>query len=99
MTETRNLLKALAALLPLGAFGASSALAAVSAPPVVATDAPPAAGTGVAARLQAIRAAVTAAKTGLEPGAPDIRKAWWGNWHAGWGNGGWRNWPNFWRNW
>ncbi len=93
------MLKALASLLPLGALGISVALAATPAK-AAATDSDTEAA-GVAARLQVIRAAVsdiTAQQTGLQPGDPNIVKAWWGNWRPGWGNGGWRNWGNGWRN-
>ena len=95
----RGVIKALAALLPLGAMGVSVALAAAPARPIAPPDA--AAG-NVAGRLQAIRAAVTeitADQAGLQPGDPDIQKAWWANWRPGWFNGGWRNWRNGWNNW
>jgi rSAM-associated Gly-rich repeat protein len=101
MAVSRSTLKALAALLPLGAFGISVALAATPAKPLdpATVDA---AKPGVATRLAAIRSAVsqvTAEQSGLEPGDPNILKAWWGNWRPWWGNGGWRNWPNGWHNW
>ncbi|MEJ0020461.1 MAG: GrrA/OscA1 family cyclophane-containing rSAM-modified RiPP [Acetobacteraceae bacterium] len=109
MSSTRFTLRALAALLPLGAMGVSAALAAAPEPPAAA-EADPAARTGVAERLQAIREAVsevTAEQANLEPGDPNILKAWWGNggwrnggWrNGGWGNGGWHNWGNGWPNW
>jgi rSAM-associated Gly-rich repeat protein len=109
MIVSRRLVNALAALLPLGALGASSALASAPAKPV----SPPTEG-DVAARLQAIRGAVSqiiAEESGREPGDPDIQKAqwlnfgvpgWsnggWNNWRNGWGNGGWNNWRNGWSN-
>jgi rSAM-associated Gly-rich repeat protein len=100
MSASRRTLKALAALLPLGALGISVALAAAPGKPL-----DPAADTtkpGVATRLASIRTAVsqvTAEQAGLQPGDPNILKAWWGNYRPWWGNGGWRNWPNGWHNW
>ena len=100
MIPSRRMLKALAALLPLGAFGVSVTLAAT---PAKAADALPAQ-RDVAQRLQAIRDAVstvTAEQTGLPPGDPNIERAWWSNWGPPWRNGGWRNggWRNGgWRN-
>ena len=102
MISTRRMLKTLASLLPLGALGVSVALAATPAKPIVSSGNKDAATRDVAGRLQAIRAAVsevTAEQAGLQPGDPNIQKAWWGNWHPGfWGNGGWRNWHNGWGN-
>ena len=109
MISTRRTLKALAALLPLGALGISTALAGTPAKPIVVPGQEAVPPPGVAERLQAIRAAVsqvTAEQTGLQPGDPNIQKAWWGNWrpgwwanwHPGWGNGGWHNWHNGWGN-
>jgi rSAM-associated Gly-rich repeat protein len=109
MAMKRRMLATLAALLPLGALGVSAALASAepeSKPLVVEEGAAP---PGVASRLQAIRSAVSmvaADQAGLEPGDPNIQKAWWGNWHPGfwgnwhpgWGNGGWHNWHNGWGN-
>jgi len=93
------MVKALSALLPLGAFGISVALAAAPAKPLV----PGGTSTqeSVAERLSAIRSAVsemTAEQAGLEPGDPNIVKAWWANRGSHWGNGGWRNWRNGWAN-
>ena len=99
MSASRRMLKALAALLPLGALGASTALASAAARPAVAAH------DGVAQRLRAIRGAVselTAKDADLAPGDPNIRKAQWVNWLPGWGNGGWHNggWRNGgWNNW
>ena len=59
MTTARRTLKALATLLPLGALGISSALAAVPAKPVVAVESSESADPGVAQRLSAIRNAVS----------------------------------------
>lgn len=95
----------LAALLPMGALGASVALAAPAVRPADPA-ASPAADQDVAARLQSIRRAVsqvTAEQSGLQAGDPNIVKAWWANWlpgwgNGGWGNGGWRNWHNGWGN-
>jgi rSAM-associated Gly-rich repeat protein len=107
MTRTRRMLKTLASLLPLGALGVSIALAATPAKPIIGSGNEDAAsrdgaGRDVAGRLRAIRAAVSevaAEQAGLQPGDPNIQKAWWGNWRPGWwGNGGWRNWHNGWRN-
>ena len=107
MTRTRRMLKILASLLPLGALGVSIALAATPAKPIIGSGNEDAAsrdvaGRDVAGRLRAIRAAVsevTAEQAGLQPGDPNIQKAWWGNWRPGWwGNGGWRNWHNGWGN-
>jgi rSAM-associated Gly-rich repeat protein len=109
MISTRRTLKALAALLPLGALAISTALAGTPVKPIVtpSQETPgreTGAQSGVAERLKAIRSAVsqvTAEQTGLQPGDPNIQKAWWGNWRPGWGNGGWRNggWGNGgWRN-
>jgi rSAM-associated Gly-rich repeat protein len=101
------MLKILASLLPLGALGVSIALAATPAKPIIGSGNEDAAsrdvaGRDVAGRLRAIRAAVsevTAEQAGLQPGEPNIQKAWWGNWRPGWwGNGGWRNWHNGWGN-
>ncbi len=100
MSAPRRTLKALAALLPLGALGISVALAAAPGKPIdTGLDA---AKPSVAARLATIRTAVsevTAEQSGLQRGDPNILKAWWGNWRPWWGNGGWRNWPNGWHNW
>jgi len=117
MTSSRRMFRVLAALLPLGALGISTALSATPAKPVGESLDQAGAKTNIAERLQTIRAAasqVTAEQTGLPPGDPNILKAWWGNWHpgwrnggwgwrpgwgnGGWGNGGWRNWHNGWRN-
>jgi rSAM-associated Gly-rich repeat protein len=101
MISTRRMLKTLASLLPLGALGVSVALAATPAKPIISSGNEDAATRDVAGRLQAIRTAVsevTAEQAGLQPGDPNIQKAWWGNWRPGWGNGGWRNWHNGWGN-
>src|ERR1700759_138978 len=94
MAERRQMLRNLAKLLPSGAAGLSTGLAAADAS---ATTAPPAkAPDSVKDRLQAIRGHVSSA---LEQSATDgdpfvavdpaTRLAWWGN--GGWRNGGWRN--------
>ena len=86
----------LAALLPMGALGASVALAAPAVKP-----AEPSPAADVATRLQDIRNAVsqvTADQAGIRAGDPNIVKAWWANWRPGWGNGGWHNWRNGWGN-
>ncbi|HVZ09551.1 GrrA/OscA1 family cyclophane-containing rSAM-modified RiPP [Rhodopila sp.] len=97
MSSIQRTIRVLATLLPLGVAGASAALAA--APGKLAAD--PANQPGVAARLAAIRSAVSQAAA--HPAVdtlvdPAVRKAWWGNIGPRvWGNGGWR-WPNGWRN-
>lgn len=102
MVPSRRMLKAFAALLPLGALGVSTLLAtspAKAAAVVPDGDAPT---RDVARRLQAIRSAVsevTANQLASELGEPDIQKAAWLNWGVpGWRNGGWNNWRNGWNN-
>jgi rSAM-associated Gly-rich repeat protein len=111
MSSARGSLKLLATLLPLGALGISSALAAAPGKPLAPVASTEIVQPAVAERLTAIRSAVsqvTAGQSGLQPGDPDIQKAWWGNWaprfwanwHPAWGNGGWHNWGNGgWHNW
>jgi rSAM-associated Gly-rich repeat protein len=112
MKSARRTLKGLAALLPLGALSVSAALAATPGKPM--TEAAEMARPPVSQRLATIRDAVsrvTAEQSGLQPGDPNILKAWWGNWgprawgnwhpgwgNGGWGNGGWHNWHNGWGN-
>lgn len=105
MSSARRTLTALAALLPLGALGISSALAKAPTEPVASVTGSGAEQPGVAERLAAIRLAVsqvTADQAGLQLGDPAIEKAWWGNGPYGggvWGNGGgWKNWGNGWHN-
>jgi rSAM-associated Gly-rich repeat protein len=113
MSSARSTIRVLAALLPLGAFGMSTALAAAPGKPFVAaaddnSASPSVTSASVATRLKAIRTATSQAvseQAGLQPGDPNIQKAWWGNWHGGgwgwhggWGNGGWHNWHNGWGN-
>jgi rSAM-associated Gly-rich repeat protein len=108
MSSARRTLKTLAALLPLGALGISSALASTAASNPDSTPAPTvAAGTheqpGVAERLAAIRAAVseiTADPTFPQADDPAMQRLAWGNWanFPAWGNGGWKNWGNGWKN-
>jgi rSAM-associated Gly-rich repeat protein len=99
---SRRTVKALAALLPLGALGVSVALAAAPGQPAAPAQQDDAAERGVADRLQAIREAIseiTAEQTDLEPGDPNIGKVQWLNFGGpGWRNGGWNNWRNGWRN-
>jgi len=98
MNSSRRMVKALAALLPLGALGVSVALAATS----TAQAAPMAAGNAtqgnVANRLAAIRGAVSEIAGGqadTDAGDPNIQKAQWFNFAVpGWRNGGWNNWRN-----
>jgi len=114
MSTQNRISKALAALLPGGALGASILLAltspgATEARSSHAADSPPA--TNIAERLLAIRSAVSdmeasAQSSGsaeFEPGdSGRAEPTWWGN--GGWGRWrlGWRNggfgWPN-WHNW
>lgn len=106
MVLSSRALKALVALLPLGALGISAVLAAASAEPITTPQRDAAANAeNVAERLQAIRRAVsqaTALQHGLTEGDPNIVKAWWGNFRpgGGWRNGGWgwRNGGWGWRN-
>jgi rSAM-associated Gly-rich repeat protein len=114
MAAKRGILESLAALLPLGALGISTALAAVPGKTELHNSSDAAAPRSVAIRLGAIRNAVsktTAEQAGLVPGDPRIQKAWWANWHPGgggwrnggwgWRNGGWGNggWPNWHNGW
>jgi len=99
MTQ-RTLAYLLAALLPAGPIGLSTALAPSAE---AAVQAPmPAEGRDVAARLANVQNAVAEATldvTATGKADPNIRKAWWGNhgwgrpWRGGWGNGGW-GWHN-----
>src|SRR5262245_22466664 len=107
MAQDRRSARALAALLPAGAFGLSVSLASADASATVSPDAgaKPKKPGEVAERLQSIRLSVTEAmqqyaKDG-EPFValdPEQQLAWWGN---GWRNGGWGwpNWHNGWPNW
>ncbi len=109
--SSKNLLRALALVLPGGALGASCVLAAAasqSSQDAVESTGP---GPGVATRLGAIRAAVgEVAASQQGPGSalpeagsdPTATPTWWGNggwgrWRFGWGNGGF-GWPNGWHN-
>ena len=98
MSSIPRTIRVLAALLPLGAAGMSSALASAARPAVP----PGGAEQGVASRLEAIRAAVSQVAIGhatVPPADPALQKAWWANWGVRpWGNGGWRNWRNGWGN-
>ena len=107
MAQDRRSARALAALLPAGAFGLSVSLASADAAATASPDtgAQPKSPGEVAERLQSIRLSVSDAlqqyaKDG-EPFValdPDKQLAWWGN---GWRNGGWHNggWGNGWHNW
>src|SRR5918993_3607869 len=113
MAQDRRSARALAALLPAGAFGLSVSLASADAAATASPDAgaQPKQPGEVAERLQSIRLSVSDAleqyaKDG-EPFValdPDKQLAWWGNgWrNGGWGwhNGGWHNggWGNGWHN-
>lgn len=102
MAQDRRSLRALAQLLPSGAFGLSVSLAAADAA-ATATPGPEEKNGSVAERLQDIRNDVSGAieqyrKDG-EPFVaidPEQQLAWWGN--GGWRNGGWHNWGNGWHN-
>ena len=114
MNTARRTLKTLAALLPLGALSISAALAAAPGKSMTPIEAGDAVTPSVSQRLLAIRGAVssvTSEQTGIQPGDPNIQKAWWSNWaprfwanwhpgwgNGGWGNGGWHNWHNGWGN-
>jgi rSAM-associated Gly-rich repeat protein len=113
MAQDRRSARALAALLPAGAFGLSVSLASADAAATASPDtgAQPKKPGEVAERLQSIRLSVSDAlqqyaKDG-EPFVavdPEKQLAWWGNgWHNGgwgWHNGGWHNggWGNGWHN-
>ncbi|MFO1055943.1 MAG: GrrA/OscA1 family cyclophane-containing rSAM-modified RiPP [Dongiaceae bacterium] len=108
MSSARRTLKTLAALLPLGALGISSALASTPASARDSTPAVAAQGSaleqpGVAERLAAIRAAVSEITGGPnlpQAGEPGIQRLAWHNWgnFGPWFNGGWKNWGNGWHN-
>ena len=114
MAQDRRSARALAALLPAGAFGFSVSLASADAAAALSSDGGRQAKKPgeVAKELQAIRLSVSEAlekyAKDREPFVavdPETQLAWWGNgWH-GWHNGGWGNgwhnggWGNGWRNW
>jgi rSAM-associated Gly-rich repeat protein len=102
MPQRNAFIKALSAILPAGAVGASVLLALASTDALAnsyqSNNAPPSR-EGVSTRLQEIRTAISditgSATDPTEDGAK-AEPAWWGNggwgrWHPGWGNGGWRN--------
>ncbi|MEJ0048740.1 MAG: hypothetical protein WDN04_23485 [Rhodospirillales bacterium] len=105
MTPRNRTLGALSVLLPAGVLGTSALLASAPAEalvkPVQSGAASTADGSGIAARLRAIRGGVSAlAGDAARRNATRIsKKVWWGNggwgWHRGWGwhNGGW-GWHN-----
>ena len=77
MTTPRRTLKALAALLPLGAFGISVALAAAPAKPIAPETDDTSAKPDVATRLAAVRTGVSqviAGQEGLPPGRSQYRE-------------------------
>ena len=102
MAQDRRSARALAALLPAGAFSLSVSLAAADASASTEALQPGKPG-DVAEKLQSIRLSVSDAvqkyAVDKEPFVavdPDQRLAWWGNgwrggWRGGWGNGGWHN--------
>ena len=106
MAQDRRSVRALAALLPAGAFGFSVSLASADAAATASPDsgAQPKKPGEIAERLQSIRLSVSDAlqqyaKDG-EPFVavdPEKQLAWWGNgwhnggWGNGWHNGGWGN--------
>jgi rSAM-associated Gly-rich repeat protein len=111
MSTKSQISKALSLVLPAGALGASLLLAmssaqAATSPGPISDDS--AGESGVAARLQAIRAGVADIATPSTEGSAELDQSeggrliptWWGNggwgrWHMGWGNGGWRfGWHN-----
>jgi rSAM-associated Gly-rich repeat protein len=111
MAQDRHLSRALAALLPAGILGLSLSLASADATAKsspVADQVDLAKPASVAIRLQAIRNSMSealdqAAKTSDHSTADrETQLAWWGNggWRN-WGNGfrnGWNNWGNGWHN-
>jgi rSAM-associated Gly-rich repeat protein len=111
MATDRRSARALAALLPAGAFGFSVSLASADAAATASSDGTKTKNPGeVAEQLQSIRLSVSEAlekyAKDREPFVavdPETQLAWWGNgWHRGWGwhNGGWHNggWGNGWHN-
>jgi rSAM-associated Gly-rich repeat protein len=111
MATDRRSARALAALLPAGAFGLSVSLASADAAATASSDGARTKTPGeIAEQLQSIRLSVSEAlekyAKDREPFVaidPDTQLAWWGNgWHGGWGwhNGGWHNggWGNGWHN-
>jgi rSAM-associated Gly-rich repeat protein len=105
MAEDRRSFRALAALLPAGAFGLSVSLASADAAATQSEGSEPKARTpgSVADRLESIREDVARAIVESENKGerhltwdPETQLAWWGN--GGWRNGGWHNWGNGWHN-
>jgi hypothetical protein len=102
MAQAKSYLKLLAALLPAGALGISSALAS-TADARHAAAAPEQAeisglGHATAEQLRAIRTAVST--VAREQGATQDKVAWW-YFRNYWPNfrNYWPNWGNYWRNW
>lgn len=112
MAQDRRSARALAALLPAGAFGFSVSLASADAAAALSSDGNSQAKKPgeIAKQLQSIRLSVSDAlekyAKDREPFVavdPETRLAWWGNgWHGGWHNGGWGwhngGWGNGWHN-
>ncbi len=103
MPPAKSYLKLLAALLPAGALGISSALASTADAPHAAARATEHAevsslGHATADQLRAIREAVSA--VAREQGATQDKVAWW-YFRNYWPNfrNYWPNWGNYWRNW
>lgn len=114
MSSQQRLLRALAALLPGGAFGASVLLALTSNPSEAKSSQPvdPGSPPSVAERLTAIRAAVSNSSVPVagapqasgsaefpQPDGARAQPTWWGN--GGWGRWhlGWGNHGPGWPNW
>ena len=105
MPHIRRYTTAIAALLPAGALGLSSALAAAPASKTeprshdvnIAGLGDPAHEAAVAIQLKAIRHAMSALAA---PEAREQKVAWWWfrNWWPNFRNF-WPNWGNYWRNW
>ena len=107
MPQRNALIKALSAILPAGAVGASVLLRSASTEALAVSNqsnnAPPS-GESVSTRLQEIRSwRLRYDRLGDRPDEDGAKAepAWWGNggwgrWHLGWGNGGWHN--GGWRN-
>lgn len=105
MAEDRRSFRALATLLPAGAFGLSVSLASADANAAKSEGNEPMtrAPGSVANRLESIREDVAKAIHEAEQSGerhlnwdPETQLAWWGN--GGWRNGGWHNWGNGWHN-
>ena len=104
MSQTRRYTTALAALLPAGALGLSSALAAAPSEPerqphaTIAGTGDPAHAAEVASQLKAIRGAMSALAGQQKAGEEKLAWWWFRNYWPNFRNY-WPNWGNYWRNW